>query len=76
MKFHYITDKNMVVSEAEFGASLHFLRAVGTRPSYVTIDKKEFEGTYMTDQQMMLYFQQLKKSLHFGGKIYLEATPE
>lgn len=76
MRFHYITHKDMVVSEAEFGTSLHFLRAVGTRPNYVTIEKKEFESTYMTDKQMMEYFIQLKKSLHFGGKIFLEATPE
>ena len=76
MRFHFITHKDMVVSELTFGASLSSLHQVGTRPQYVTIDKKEFEATHMTDQQMMRYFQLLKRQLDFGGQIYLEATPE
>ena len=76
MKFHFAAAKEMVISEIAFGRSIAGLHQVGTRPQYVTIDNKEFESTYMTEQQMMLYFGQLKKCLDFGGKIYLEATPE
>ena len=76
MKFHFAAAKEMVISELAFGASLSSLHQVGTRPQYVTIDKKEFESTHMTEPQMMRYFQLLKKQLDFGGKIYLEATPE
>ena len=76
MKFHFIAAKNMVVSEIAFGRSIAGLHQVGVRPAYVTIDKKEFEATHMTEKEMMLYFSRLKLSLDFGGKIYLEATPE
>ena len=76
MKFHFATAKEMVVSEIRFGGSIVGLHQVGTRPQYVTIDKKEFEATHMTEKEMMLYFSRLKKCLDFGGKIYLEATPE
>ena len=76
MKFHFIAMKEMVVSEIAFGGSIAGLHQVGVRPAYVTIDKKEFESTYMTEKEMMLYFSRLKKALDFGGKIYLEATPE
>ena len=76
MKLHFATAKEMVVSEIAFGGSIAGLHQVGTRPQYVTIDKKEFESTHMTEKEMMVYFSRLKKALDFGGKIYLEATPE
>ena len=76
MKFHYIAQTELAISELPFGASLKGLNIAGaTRAAYVTIDKVEFEATVMTEQQMMIYFTQLKKSLDFGGKIYIEATP-
>lgn len=77
MKFHFISeaDRQMSISEIAFGASLKSLHIGHVRAVYVIIDKGEFEDTMMTEQQMMRYFTDLKKSLDFGGKIYLEATP-
>ena len=75
-KFHFIAAKEMAVAEIAFGGSIAGLHQVGVRPAYVTIEKKEFDSIYMTEKEVMLYFKRLKSCLNFGGKIYLEATPE
>lgn len=72
MKIHFISDNNMQVSDITFGASLKGLFVGNQRPNYITIGAAEFEATIMNEKQLLLYLNQLKKSLTFGGTIYLE----
>lgn len=73
MKFHYVSDNNMIVSELRLGGSLKGLVLNGIRPAYVTIDAIEFENTTIKDEkQMLYYFKHLRMMLVPEGKIFLE----
>jgi len=74
MRFHWLNDKKEItgVGELKLGASLKGLHIHQNRPNYVTIDSQEFESVSLNEKQMTLYLGELRKSLYFGGKVYLE----
>lgn len=75
MNIHFISEKNMSITQMNFGSSIKGLFLGLKRPRYITIDKKEFESFIGTEKQMILYIESLKKSLSLGGKLYMEITP-
>lgn len=75
MILHYIDKEanTMEVTKIKFGQSL--LPIINNiRPNYIVIDKDEFEQVQMTEKQVILYFERLRKTLAVGGKIYLEVA--
>lgn len=75
MILHYIDKEanTMEVTKIKFGQSL--LPIINNiRPNYIVIDKDEFEQAQMTEKQVILYFERLRKTLAVGGKIYLEVA--
>ena len=75
MILHYIDNaaNTMEVTKIKFGQSL--LPIINNiRPNYIVIDKGEFEQSQMTEKQVILYFERLRKTLAVGGKIYLEVA--
>ena len=75
MKLHYIDSakKTVEITEIKFGNNLLPVIA-NVRPAYITIDKKEFMGTQLTEKQVIFYFERLRKSLATEGKLYLEVA--
>lgn len=75
MKIHYIDTQNKKLEEViiPFGRGLLPVVA-NVRPAYIIVDKDEFITTYMTEKQIILYFQRLQRALIPGGKIYLEVA--
>lgn len=76
MKLHYHkadAEANILrVVEQPLGSAVIPNAIMHLRPQYVTISAKEFTDTTMTEKQVLLYISKLKKSLNFGGAIYLE----
>jgi len=72
MKFHYIVDNKMVVSEIVFGKSLAILNGTREKAQYVTIDAKELEEANMGERPLIDYVNAIRRKILVGGKVYLE----